>query len=806
MKLLIFISLIPTLLLSQDPSTFDTVKVNKFITPTKFDHFLYGHETEVKWQKLPDYDRYKLSLSPNGYNWWLTSDSIIGNTYQWQISDMNCDSCQWKVEPYMDEDTRFLKHEWTRTPEPAIKHIEPINLVNTSDSNMVLVGYKREYSENTEKDQTDFYVAKYTTEAKLIWEYEYGDLDSNDRAEGIVETSNGGFIVVGTTESTNQGVVPFGKKDIVAIKLDKDGNKIWRQTYGGKDNDWGFRILPAKDGGYYIGGQTGSSDKYFSKNEGQVDYFIMKIDSEGYMEWSETYGREKDELLDDMQLDPDGNIILFGFSNSRDSVIMEYRDMKWEDKLHPWVLKIDTLGNEFWNYQYGRGIDRTGKMTVLRDGSIIIYFRSIFWSEYISGYDGHSNWALKIDKNGMNIFTKEVATYDLISYNKRFINSRYNITSFEYVNDYFVLNEVSNDTNLVWSKRLNDDLSSVKSIIETKDHSLVIVGKNKPGELTFQKYTVSPIVLPEFSDKFSVETSQPKFTQDTVWLDLKFISTDVDTVIKDIFCNQGSVTGRVDSYQFGSMGNGGNRITEVIHDDEYLEPGECAGMRINNIISTSGTHFETLYFTKPIQPNTSVGSTLTIAVNVTYDALQYEKNEISFGDLNLKDTSVIHYLPLSNISHFDITIEYDSNSVRNFDIKSTALQIGANSSAQIPILFTPVDTGRIEQNVVFSYRLYGGNFVRKDTITLKGYSIPPQKETTVTDTKEQRNTIYPNPATNSINLSGYAEESIYIYDITGKQVKVAAVESSRIDISNLTTGIYLLKDSNGKVFGKFVKE
>jgi hypothetical protein len=802
MKILLFIFIIPTLLLGQDPSTFDTAKVNKFITPTKFDHFLYGHETEVKWQKLPDYDRYKLSLSPNGYNWWLTSDSIIGNTYQWEISDMNCDSCQWKVEPYMDEDTRFLKHEWTRTPEPAIKHIEPINLVNTSDSNMILVGYKREYSENTEKDQTDFYVAKYTTEAELIWEYEYGDLDSNDRAEGIVETSNGDFIVVGTTESTNQGVVPFGKKDIVAIKLDKDGKKIWRQTYGGKDNDWGFRILPAQDGGYYIGGQTGSSDRYFNKNEGQVDYYLMKIDSEGYMEWSETYGREKEEIFDDMQLDPDGNIILFGFSNSRDSVSMWSGEHEWVNKHHLWFVKTDENGSMIWEYQYAKGIENQGNICVLKDGSILSFFQTTIWKDYSPAYNPLSYWSVKIDKNKNVEFIKQYTKGHALYNRKQFVNSRGNITQSL---GGSVL-EIDTSSKIIWYRNLSEGIYIPKSIIETKDHSMILVGLNKPRELTFQKYTVSPIVLPEFSDKFSVETSQPKFTQDTVWLDLKFIGTDTDTIVNDLFCNQGSITGRIDSYHFGSFSSGGNRITEVIHEDEYLEPGECAGMRINNIISTSGTHFETLYFTKPIQPNTSVGSTLNIAVNVTYDALQYEKNEISFGDLNLKDTSVIHYLPLSNISHFDITIEYDSNSVRNFDIKSTALQIGANSSAQIPILFTPVDTGRIEQNVVFSYRLYGGNFVRKDTITLKGYSIPPQKETTVTDTKEQRNTIYPNPATNSINLSGYAEESIYIYDIDGKQISISAVESDQVDISNLTAGIYLLKDKNGKVIGKFVKE
>ncbi len=805
MKYILYLILIPILLTAQDPSTFDTVKVNKFITPTKYDHFLYGHETEVKWQKLPDYDRYKLSLSPDGNRWWLTSDNIIGNTYQWEVSDMNCDSCQWKVEPYMDEDTSFLKHEWTRTSDPVMKHIEPIDLMNSNDSNMVLVGYKSVYSDNTERDQTDFYVAKYTTEAELIWDFEYGDLDSNDNAGGILETAEGEFIVVGTTESTEQGVKPFGKKDIVAIKLDKDGNKIWRRTYGGKENDWGMKILQAKDGGYYIGGMTGSSDRYFSENAGWVDYFIMKIDSEGYMEWSQTYGREKDEIFDDMQIDPDGNIILFGFSNSRDSVKMAYRDMKWEDKLHPWVLKIDTLGSEFWNYQYGRGIDKTGKMTVLRDGSIIIYFRSIFWSEYITGYDGHSNWALKIDKNGKSIFIKEVATYDLISYNKRFINSRNNITSLEYVNDYFVLNEVSNDTNLVWSKRLNDDLTSVRSIIETKDHSLVIVGKNKPGELTFQKYTVLPLAVPEYSDFFSVETSKPTFTKDTIWFPTRYKNVSLDTTLKDIICNTGSIDGLLSDYKLTVLGNDRVRVTDIIHEDDYLNSGECADLRIKDYTSEPGWSESNIYFTSPYQSKTKDGHQLTLISYLTVVAIYLDKKSIDFGEVEIGDTSTTVSVEFTNISNRTIGLSRFGSLEEDFIRNTNSFEIEQFSKKSIELSFSPLDTGEINSVIRFIFIPEGNSNDVYVEVYLRGTGIP-KKETSVSEYNEQAQATYPNPATNAINLSGYAEKTVYIYNINGKQVQIAAVESNRIVISDLTAGVYFLKDSNGEVVGKFVKE
>lgn len=800
MKLLIFISLIPTLLFGQDPSTFDTVKVNKFITPTKFDHFLYGHETEVKWQKLPDYDRYKLSLSPNGYNWWLTSDSVIGNTYQWEISDMNCDSCQWKVEPYMDEDTRFLKHEWTRTPEPAIKHIEPINLVNTSDSNMILVGYKREYSENTEKDQTDFYVAKYTTEAKLIWEYEYGDLDSNDRAEGVVETSDGDFIVVGTTESTNQGVVPFGKKDIVAIKLDKDGKKIWRQTYGGKDNDWGFRILPAQDGGYYIGGQTGSSDRYFNKNEGQVDYYLMKIDSQGYMEWSQTYGREKDDLLDDMQLDPDGNIILFGFSNSRDSVYMSNKYGTWTDKEHPWFVKIDKSGKKIWDYQHAIGDDYGGKFNVLSDGSILTVFHSSDWSDGWPNQDPHTYWALKLDKNHRVQYIREYLDANLWSYYKQFINSRGNITDLSQSG----IQEIDTSARIIWSKKLNEGIYIPKSIIETKDHAMIVVGKNKPGELTFQKYTVSPLAVPEYSDFFSVETSKPTFTKDTIWFPLKSTFTDIDTILTDIICNKGSIPGKLEDYKFGILSENRTSIKEIIHEDEYLELDECADLLIRNEVHGDGQKVETIYFVNPYNNKHFTENTLTLITNVTDEAIITDADIIYFGGVEIGDTSAAKYISMTNLTHLDISVAVYGYH-KNYSAKTEPTIVLSDSTVLLPFYFNPLDTGYLKYNYELRYELYGGNYKKEIGIKVRGTGIP-KKQTSVNETNEQPQIIYPNPAMNSINLSGYSEESIYIYDMTGKQISISAVVNNRVNISNLMAGVYLLKDSNGKVVGKFVKE
>jgi len=439
-------------------------------------------------------------------------------------------------------------------------------------------------------------------------------------------------------------------------------------------------------------------------------------------------------------------------------------------------------------------------MSVVKDGSILLFFQSSNWANDYINSNPHTYWAIKIDKNKNIEFIKQYTKGHALYNRKQFENSRGNITQSL---GGSVL-EIDTSSKIIWYRNLSEGIYNPKSMIETKDHAMIVVGKNKPGELTFQNYTVSPIVLPEFSEKFSVETSQPKFTQDTVWLGLKFVALDLNTIVTNIFCNEGSIAGKIENYYFASINGRGNQIREVIHDGEYLEPGECADIRIRNYTDIRGVQYQTLYFSKPIQPLVGDGKLLTIGVDVTNYALWFDYNQIDFDETKQYDTSDVVYIESKNITSSDVILTIEKGNGSNCSVSIDTV-LTPNTSVEIPILFTPNDTGRIEEVIKFKYRLTEGAYKREHSLTVSGYSIPP-KQTSVIETNEQPQIIYPNPATNSINLSGYAEELIYIFDITGKQMGVTAVESDQVDISNLTTGIYLLKDINGKVVGKFVKE
>lgn len=101
------------------------------------------------------------------------------------------------------------------------------------------------------------------------WQKTFGG-KNNERAFSIQQTKDGGYIVVGYTDSFGAG-----NRDFYIIKLDNNGNKIWDKTFGGKDKDWAFSIQQTNDGDHIIAGFTSSF------GAGGEDFYILKLDSSG---------------------------------------------------------------------------------------------------------------------------------------------------------------------------------------------------------------------------------------------------------------------------------------------------------------------------------------------------------------------------------------------------------------------------------------------------------------------------------------------------------------------------------------------
>jgi hypothetical protein len=115
----------------------------------------------------------------------------------------------------------------------------------------------------------DIFLIKTDANGNIIWAKTYGG-GSYDYAYSVQQTSDGGYIVAGWTNS-----IGAGYSDIFLIKTDANGNRIWAKTYGGGSYDYAYSVQQTSDGGYIVAGETESF------GAGSGDIFLIKTDANG---------------------------------------------------------------------------------------------------------------------------------------------------------------------------------------------------------------------------------------------------------------------------------------------------------------------------------------------------------------------------------------------------------------------------------------------------------------------------------------------------------------------------------------------
>ena len=111
-----------------------------------------------------------------------------------------------------------------------------------------------------------------------LFEVVLGD-NSYGAAVSVQQTTEGGYITAGYTYSHGSGGA-----DVYLVKLGEDGNVVWDRTFGGAGHDSGNAVLETSDGGYVIAGST------YSYGTGGYDVYLVKTDADGRSQWERTYG------------------------------------------------------------------------------------------------------------------------------------------------------------------------------------------------------------------------------------------------------------------------------------------------------------------------------------------------------------------------------------------------------------------------------------------------------------------------------------------------------------------------------------
>ncbi len=169
----------------------------------------------------------------------------------------------------------------------------------TSDGGYIVAG-----SSNPTNTNDEFYLIKTDASGNSVWTKTYGGTN-NDVGQSVQQTSDGGYIVAGWTESFGAGLA-----DVYLIKTDASGNTAWTKTYGGANYDDSRSVWQTSDGGYVIAGSTLSFGAGFS------DVYLIKTDTTGNEQWNETFGGVLSDYGYWAQETTDGGYIIVGDTSS----------------------------------------------------------------------------------------------------------------------------------------------------------------------------------------------------------------------------------------------------------------------------------------------------------------------------------------------------------------------------------------------------------------------------------------------------------------------------------------------------------
>jgi Secretion system C-terminal sorting domain len=232
----------------------------------------------------------------------------------------------------------------------------------------------------------------------LEWAKNFGG-SLGESGNSIIATKDNELLIVGNTSSINNDLDSIkGNTDAWVLKLDRNGQKTLSKTYGGSRIDLANVIIQTTDGNFLVGGATSSKDNDILKNQGQSDAWLFKIDKQGNLLWSKTYGGLKNETIKSVIETTNGDILIGINSNSDDG---DFPENKGADDW--WILKLSKTGDIVWKKRIGGNqSDQLYKLANIDDKSFLVV------GEYSSN-DGaltntKSDAIIKMDSTGQIIW------------------------------------------------------------------------------------------------------------------------------------------------------------------------------------------------------------------------------------------------------------------------------------------------------------------------------------------------------------------------------------------------------------------
>lgn len=274
------------------------------------------------------------------------------------------------------------------------------NLQQTADGGYVMIGstVSSDIDVTLNHGLSDCWVVKINSTGSIEWQKTYGG-SNYETGFCIRQTADGGFVFVGTTWSSDGDVLSnHGVVDIWVVKLNTTGNIEWQKTYGGTSADEAYAIDLTTDGGYIVAGGTQSSNGDVTFNHGVEDYWLIKLNSTGGIQWQKTYGGNNHERAVSVHQTTDGGYIMAGTSRTPNN-----GDVTGNHGVEDfWVVKTNSVGTLEWQNSYGGDdVENAYSICQTSDGGYIVAGHTYSSNGDITFYRAFGDyWVVKLNSTG----------------------------------------------------------------------------------------------------------------------------------------------------------------------------------------------------------------------------------------------------------------------------------------------------------------------------------------------------------------------------------------------------------------------
>lgn len=242
----------------------------------------------------------------------------------------------------------------------------------------------------------EFWVHKINLAGEIEWRQYFGGTN-NDRSYDAVQTDEGDFIVVGTSESEDVDISnPHGGYDIWVIKLDPNGQLIWERSFGGSQYDSANAVILDQAQNIYVLGNTFSEDQDISSPLGHSDMWLLSLNQAGQLHSEQTFGGTGFDVGRDLAFDTNGNLWLVGYSQSED---IDFSSNKGDNDIALLQLDKNLFPKQHFNLG-GSGFDIAHALLPLNDGRLLV-----------TGTSESQNGLFLNNRGGKDIF---VALWDVV--------------------------------------------------------------------------------------------------------------------------------------------------------------------------------------------------------------------------------------------------------------------------------------------------------------------------------------------------------------------------------------------------------